>query len=223
MLSRPVSTLGSLPAAFQNVFLGRVACRRNNCASAYIFQSARVPQRFGGSQMFQMSFDFFLADCLPAMLGIRRMWSTALRFGMSSRGMSSERDPHRDDSTAHPRVLCPERVQSRPPRGRCRPGTAGRRCGPGTRQAARSQACSRIRSIKARICEQAREGSQIAPGGRRGGAKAGEGEPEARTQALKLGAGVTRLTLNPPQVKEEKHQFRRTDASQWWLRPASIR
>ncbi|WP_157768953.1 hypothetical protein [Pseudarthrobacter sulfonivorans] len=24
-------------------------------------------------------------------------------------------------------------------------------------------------------------------------------------------------------VKEEKHQFRRTDASQWWLRPASIR
>ena len=24
-------------------------------------------------------------------------------------------------------------------------------------------------------------------------------------------------------LKEEKHQFRRTDASQWWLRPASIR
>jgi hypothetical protein len=24
-------------------------------------------------------------------------------------------------------------------------------------------------------------------------------------------------------VKEEKHQFARTDASQWWLRPASIR
>ena len=33
---------------------------------------------------------------------------------------------------------------------------------------------------------------------------------------------VVRMGRGTP-VKEEKHQFRRTDASQWWLRPASIR
>jgi hypothetical protein len=128
MLSRPVSTLGSLPAAFQNVFRGRVPCRRNNCASAYIFQSARVPQRFGGSQMFQMSFDIFLADCLPAMLGIRqdvvngtpirdvlpwdvvRKRPTSGRFHRAPQGVVSGKGPKPAHSGAVPAGNCGQEV-----------------------------------------------------------------------------------------------------------------
>ena len=58
-LPGPVSTLGSLAGAFQNVLRGQFSSWSTRCASAYTFQGARVPQRFGGSQMFQMSVKFF--------------------------------------------------------------------------------------------------------------------------------------------------------------------
>ncbi|MGX1162598.1 hypothetical protein FBY31_3342 [Arthrobacter sp. SLBN-100] len=122
--SGPVSTLDSLPGAFQNVFRRQIPFPTGDCASAYITQDARVPQRFGTSQMFQMSVKFFCTTFEAARSGARRMWATARGF---------MRAPHQNTAGEWSRVW--EAV----------------------RRTVRTEACSRIRTIKARFCEQAQE------------------------------------------------------------------
>ncbi|MDQ0925104.1 hypothetical protein QF038_003612 [Pseudarthrobacter sp. W1I19] len=77
VLSWPLSTLGSFRRAFQNVFHVRILGLALNCASAYIAQGARVPQRFGSSQMFQRSVQFFVIRFAGAHPSPAGMWPIA--------------------------------------------------------------------------------------------------------------------------------------------------
>lgn len=80
---------------------------------------------------------------------------------------------------------------------------------------AASEACSQGRTFK------------VLPGERAYDSRLGQGRQAPTHHVVSRIGGAPR----PPaprwrgrfRLKEEKHQFRRTDASQWWLRPASIR
>ncbi len=247
MLSLPVSTLGSFPVAFQNVFPARNLCPLLDCASAYITQGARVPQRFGGSQMFQMSVKFFWAAFAAACPDPPGMWPIAP--GQTRCTSLSPRI--RTIPPRTPRCFVRNRVHRRRPR---QGGGAGRRQDMGRRRteagqdggtldgrgaapdvgriwagAGRGQDMGRHRT-GATLAAGSRRRRQGSPSLVRGSEPSRQGfANKARTSAEPTakkvrGPGlIWGLESRGHRVKEEKHQFRRTDASQWWLRPASIR
>jgi hypothetical protein len=127
----PVSTLGSPPDGFQTVFRGQVPCPGSNCASAYISQGARVPQRFGASQMFRMSVKFSSGTVYPQCRGPARCGQRHSDPGCSPWALVGK-TPFSGQFHGDARVFCRKRVQSPPASERCRPGAAAGG-GPATR------------------------------------------------------------------------------------------